>query len=212
MNPDRLIEALVEDLTPVRPAASWPLSLLTWSLASWPIVGIAILLAGPLRPGALAALGASPRETIEPVLGVLAGLTTVLAGLELGVPGRLRTGWLIGPAGLLLAGWVALLASGLSDPLGSTAMLGKRPSCELQVLAFSLPPLSLGLWALKRRALFHRAAAGALVGLGSALIPAIWMQLACMQDPLHELTHHAAPILLMGAAGALAARALLPTG
>jgi len=43
----------------------------------------------------------------------------------------------------------------------------------------------------------------------AAALPAILMQFACMLDPVHALTHHVTPILVLAAAGALVGRLAL---
>jgi hypothetical protein len=155
-------------------------------------------------------LALAPRYTLEFSLAVLGGFAAIAAGLELGVPGHLGTLRLLLPSIALPLGWIALLGYGLLDPVIETGMQGERAFCSYQTFAFALPPLGLALFALGRRALFARTATGVLVGIGAAAIPAAWMQLACLYDPLHSLLHHLVPVALAGGLGGLAARWLLP--
>ncbi len=46
--------------------------------------------------------------------------------------------------------------------------------------------------------------------MAAAAVPALMMQWACVYAPDHILIHHLLPVLAVGAAGALAARLLLP--
>jgi hypothetical protein len=210
MNRRDFIDPLVEDLGPVRAAEPTASTLVVWTLFAWLVAGALVLGTGPLRDGAIATLATSPRYTLEFILAVLGGLAAVLAGLELGVPGESRVIRLVGPPFLLLGGWLAIVVYGLGNPAIETGLLGKRPYCDIQTLLFAFPALGIGLYALGRRALFMRTATGALLGLGAASIPAAWMQLACLYDPLHALTHHLAPIAIVSVLGSLAARWLLP--
>jgi uncharacterized membrane protein YdbT with pleckstrin-like domain len=59
--------------------------------------------------------------------------------------------------------------------------------------------------------LWPRATAAA-AGAAAAAIPAILMQLACMYDPLHALSYHLTPVLMVAALGALAGPVVLTRG
>jgi hypothetical protein len=88
-------------------------------------------------------------------------------------------------------------------------MLGKREGCWMQVLAFGMPPLLAGLWALRALAPLRRALAGALLGAAAGALPGLLMQAACMYVPEHILTAHIAPIAGLAAIGALLGRLVL---
>jgi hypothetical protein len=69
-------------------------------------------------------------------------------------------------------------------------MLGKREHCFWQTLLFSLPSFAALLWLVRGlMPLWPRATAAAAAA-------AILMQLACMYDPLHALSHHLTPVLI----------------
>ena len=61
MDKQRLIRDLVDDLAPVPRLAGVGTSLTLWLLASWILIGGAMLLTGPLRPGVGGQLSDSPR-------------------------------------------------------------------------------------------------------------------------------------------------------
>jgi len=204
------VEHLIEDLSPVRAAEPTTSTIAVWVSLAWLIAGTLVLATGPLRDGAIATLATSPRYTLEFILAVLGGLTAVLAGLELGVPGESRISRLAVPPVLLFGGWIAIVVYGVGDPAIETGLLGRRPYCDVQTILFAFPALGIGLFALRRRALFLRNTTGALLGLAAASVPAAWMQLACLYDPQHALTHHLAPIGLVGVVGGLATRWLRP--
>ena len=208
-HPD-FVEHLIEDLSPVRPAEPAVPTVALWTSLAWLMAGSFVLATGPLREGAIATLATSPRYAIELILAVLGSLTALLAGLELGVPGESRIPRLVVPPLLLLGGWVAIVVYGLGDPVIETGLSGMRPYCDVQTTLFAVPALAIGFFALRRRALYMRTTTGALLGLAAASVPAAWMQFACLYDPHHALTHHLAPIGLVGLLGGLVALWLLP--
>ncbi len=198
-----LIDALIEDLTPVRVARSWGSAVLLWAGISWVFVTSAVLMSGPVRSGAVAALVASPRSGLKLCLGLATGFTAIWAGLEIGVPGTPNTRRLWIPPLILFSGWLGLIAYGVAHPLFEVSMLGRREHCLAQSLVLATPPYLLALWLLRERIITAHAGAGLLVGAAAAAIPALWMQLGCLYDPVHALKFHLTPILIVGLAGAL---------
>ena len=83
--------------------------------------------------------------------------------------------------------------------------------CFIETLLVSLPPFSVALYLLRGRILFARAGAGLLVGMAAAAIPALWMHVTCMIEPLHVLTFHLSPVLIIGLLGAIVAHRVLPS-
>ena len=208
-NPE-LMDSLIADLTPVRPAMSWPLAILFWCVVSWLFVGCEILINGPLRDGLAAELLGSPRYVLELALAFAAGLVAISAGLEIGVPGAPSPMRLSIPPLILFSTWALIVATGALQPPIVAVFAKMRASCFTETLLVSLPPFALALHLLRRRAILFRGGAGWLVGAAAAAIPAFWMQLACVTEPHHNLTAHLSPILIVGLLGAVAARALLP--
>lgn len=206
---DPLIDALVDDLAPVRRPPGDAASLALWLAVSWTVVLGATLAAGPLRPGALDQLVTTPRFLLECLAGAAAGVLAMAAALRLATPGRSRPRRAAAPALGLAALWVAQIAVGWSWPSLEVSTLGKRPHCFVEILAYSVPPLLLGLWLLRRRLALERFATAALLAGASASLPALLMQLACRYEPTHGLLYHLGPLLLVAAFGSLAGR-LLP--
>ena len=204
----QLIDLLVRDLEPVRPAPSWQSATGGWLAASWLIVGTLILATGSLHADVLARLIEQPLVGAGVILGILTGVGAIAAGLELAVPGAPPAGRLLAVPGLLLAAWLGVLLIDLSHGHGSGALeqMSNAPHrllCPMQTLLFALPPLAIALVQLDRRVPVASPLAGAVVGLAAGLVPAVWMQLACIADPLHTLTHHLSPVLLLAPLGAL---------
>lgn len=205
----QLIDLLVQDLEPVRPAPSWRWATGGWLVASWLIVGTLILASGSLHADVISRLIEQPLVGAGVILGILTGVGAIAAGLELAVPGGPPSGRLLAVPGLLLAGWLGLLLIDLSHGHGGGAVAEMmnapgRLLCPMQTLLFALPPLAIALVQLDRRVPVASPLAGALVGLAAGLVPAVWMQLACVTDPLHTLTHHLSPLLVLAPLGALA--------
>lgn len=182
-----------------------------WCVISWFVVGAAILASGPVRDDLLGELIRSPRFALELTLGFAAGLAAIWTGLEFGVPGA-RSGprsW--APPLLLFCCWTLAIGYGLIHPNNAATMNGKRVHCFIETLLVSLPPFSVALYLLRGRILFARAGAGLLIGMAAAAIPALWMHVACMIEPLHVLTFHLSPVLIIGLLGAIVAHRVLPS-
>lgn len=197
-----LIDWLESDLAPARRLAAADLVSTLWLAATWLFVVEATLWVAPLRPGAASQLVASPRFAFECLVGLGAGVSAICAALRLGLPRPTAWSSATVAALVLTALWVAAYVYGLRDPSLEPSMLGKRPGCALEVLAYGTPPLIAGLLLLRRRAALQRAWAGALVGAAAGAIPGLLMQLACMYAPDHILIYHLGPIALLAAVGA----------
>ncbi len=200
------IDLLVRDLEPVHPAPSWRSATGGWLAASWGIVGTLILATGSLHADGLAHLIEQPLVGVGVILGILTSVGAIAAGLELAVPGAPPAGRLLAVPGLLLTAWFGVLLIDWSHGSGALEQMSNAPHrllCPMQTLLFALPPLAIALVQLDRRVPIASPLAGAVVGLAAGLVPAVWMQLACVSDPLHTFTHHLSPLLLLAPLGAL---------
>ena len=198
-----LISSLAEDLQPVGRALS-PMALaLAWLLGSWNFVTALTVATGPMRPGFATQLAAEPRFLLESVLGLAVGVLAIRATAGLGIPSPRSALRQAAPALLLFVAWVGVYVYGLYDPALAPSMVGKREYCYLQTLIYAGPPLAAGLWLVRRAAPLARVWTGALAGAAAASLPALMMQLACMYDPAHILSHHIAPIAAAALAGGL---------
>ena len=205
MNSQRdLIDSLVSDLAPARPASSPNLQALGWFAISAAYIVLATSAIGPLRANAFAQLLAEPRFLFEMLLGLVAIHALSFSLFQSAVPGILtrRRVWI---AAGLLAIWVASYVVGLVSPALEPSMLGKRPHCYLETLILALPPLLLGLFGLPRLFPLSPVRSAMAAGLTAGMFPALYMQIACMYDPAHILAFHIAP----GAAVALCGLALV---
>lgn len=204
---ESLIDTLAGDLQPVRPVAArlWQQALL-WLALSAAYVALMTALTGPLRPGALQQLAAHPRFLAECLAGVAAILALALVGFRSAIPGALSRKALLLAAGLTLV-WVLNYVVGLASPTLEPSMLGKRPHCYLETLMLGLPPVLAAIYWQQRLFPLRPLVSAALVGLAAGMLPALYMQVACMYAPGHILMWHILPGALMGG---LAPLMLLP--
>ncbi len=200
---DQWIEELAADVRPVpRPGRVGHLIVAWWIVSFVAVLG-AMLTQAPLRPDVFEQLTSHARFAFETSLGLAAGVVAIAWALRLGLPAPGTRGQRVAPAiGVLLA-WMLFYVVGLWAPSLEPSMLGKRAGCYLQVFFFGLPPMTAGLFLLRRLAPLDRVGSAALVGAASGAIPGLLMQLGCMYVPEHILTHHIAPIFALSALGAL---------
>lgn len=202
---EELIAQLTAELTPVR-AASPPLRVAgLWWLGSWLFVINVTLLTGPLRPGAFVQLATSVQFAAESLVGLLAAALIAAWAFEDSIPGTRRQGLLY--VGLVAAAmWLIAYVAGLEYPALEPSMAGKRDDCVLQTLLFAGPPMAAGIWLIQRNYLpLAPLRSAALIGLAGAMLPALFMQFACMYDPAHILRFHILPIPVVVLAGVLGA-------
>jgi Negative regulator of sigma F len=190
---DELIRALSRDLQAVRPPPE-PLAMATgWWLATWLFVVTVTITAAALRPGAAQQLWESPHFLLESLTGLLAGWLIALAAFRSSIPGDGQRGLLSAGMGLGLI-WLLSYVVGLEFPALAASMAGKRADCFLETLVYALPPALLGRWLCGRYMPLAPARTTALIAVSGAMVPALFMQLACMYGPEHILTHHILPI------------------
>ncbi len=199
-----LISELSSDLAPVTAPRNINRLAAAWFLLGALFVVVATLLAGPIRPGALAQLGNHPRFLLETLLGVAAILWVSLSAFRASVPGALTRGFML--TGVALVGiWLAQYVIGFISPALEPSMLGKRGHCALETVLYALPMTLAGLFIVHRRYPLRPAQAGIFVGLAAGMLPALFMQIACMYEPTHIIGYHILPGLLVAVVGALIA-------
>jgi hypothetical protein len=201
---NELIDELSRDLAPVRRSPRPDRLASAWFVSGAVFVVLATYLAGPARPGAFAQLLAEPRFLLETLLGVVAIFWTSLAAFRGAVPAALsRRFALIGSVLMLI--WLAQYVFGLIDPALEPSELGKRGFCSLEVVVYSVPLIAAALFFVRRLYPLSFVRTAVSVGLAAGMMPALYMQLACMYAPAHILPFHVLPGLLMAlAAGGLA--------
>jgi len=201
---DKLIESLSSGLQPVRRPLSANLTALLWLITSVGfVIGITAWF-GPIRANALSQLATEPRFLLEMALGAVAIAFIAVMAFRTAVPGAAtRRGVLIG-LGLILL-WLANYVLDLSYPALEPSMLGKREHCVVETFLFALPPAGLALLLSRRFFPLRPVYSAFLFCLAAAMLPALYMQLACMYVPAHILQMHILPGLLVTMAGTLCA-------
>lgn len=198
---NELIAGLSRDLAPVSRAPDVNVQALVWFLASAVYVVAMTHLLGPIRPGALAQLVSEPRFLLESLLGVVAIIWICLVAFRASVPAALSRGFATGGIVLLLL-WLAQYVIGLVNPALEPSSLGKRGHCYFETIAYALPPIIAALFLIRRLYPLRYVRTSMWIALAAGMLPALYMQLACMYEPVHILKLHIAPGLAMVLAGA----------
>lgn len=193
---ERLIDSLSRDLAPVAPARNVNLVGLAWLLSSAVFVVAVTQSVDPVRPGVLDQFAEAPRFLLETLLGVVAISWTGLLAFRSAVPGELSRKF--AAAGLaLMALWLAQYVVGLFSPALEPSEWGKRPFCYLETMIYSAPPILAAVFIARRLYPLHYTRTAMLLALAAGMIPALFMQVACMYDPSHILLLHILPGLSM---------------
>jgi len=197
-----LIQSLSKNLNPIKKPGNILIASGIWLLVSWLYVIFAAIQIGPIRVGALQALTQSSHFALESTTGLMvSGLFCLLAFRE-SIPGRDNDQimWL---AILVAAVWVGIHIIGIITPALEPSMEGKRAHCVMEAFFYSIPPLLLGYSWIFRRYPLNTIRTGVYLGISAGAIPALLMQFACMYKPMHILSHHIAPIMVITLIGAL---------
>ena len=198
---DDLIAGLSRDLAPVRKAPDVNRLALAWFLLGAIFVVVATRLAGPLRPGVFAQFTAEPRFLLETLLGVAAIAWMSLVAFRGAVPAALTRRFAIVGAVLMLL-WLAQYVFGLVNPALEPSELGKRGHCSMEVMLYSTPLILAAMYFIRRLYPLAFARTALSAGLAAGMVPALYMQLACMYESVHILSMHIFPGLVMGLAAA----------
>ena len=201
---DELIESLSHDLEPVSPVPNINAIATVWVLMSTVFVVAMTYLMGPVRPGAFSQLVSEPRFLLESLLGVAAIIWISLVAFRAAIPASLGKSFAtIGS--VLLSLWLAQYVIGLVSPALEASSLGKRNHCYFETMAYSLPPILVGLYFIRHLYPLRFIRTSMTLSLAAGMIPALYMQLACMYEPLHILSFHVLPGLAMVLVGAVSA-------
>jgi len=203
---ESLISNLSSNLAPVSPPPNINRLAIAWFALSAIYVVAVTQLFGPIRPGAITQLSTEPRFLLETVLGVAAILWFSLLAFRSAIPAALTRQF--AAAGLvLMALWLAQYVVGFISPALEPSKLGKRNYCYFETMVYSLPAILAGLFFIRRLYPLRPVRTAMSVSLAAGMLPALYMQLACMYEPAHILAFHILPGLLMVGVGAgIAAR------
>ncbi|RTR39439.1 DUF1109 domain-containing protein [Shewanella canadensis] len=208
-NHDSLIANLSRNLAPVPPPPNINKLAMLWFCLSAFFVVVLIHLMGPVRPGAFSQLLKEPRFLLECLLGLAAIIWVCQLAFRDAIPGAL-TKQFYAFGIMLMVFWVAQYVIGFVSPALEPSMLGKRDHCFTETLLYSLPLILSGLFLIRRLYPLRPVRTAMSISLAAGMLPALYMQLACMYGPSHILTHHILPGLLMVPIGAAIAKLWRP--
>jgi hypothetical protein len=198
---ESLISNLSNDLVPVSRPPNVNKMAMAWFLLSAVYVIIVTQLFDPIRTGAVSQLADQPRFLLESMLGVAAILWVSLLAFRSAIPAALSKQFAV--AGLILmALWLAQYVVGFVSPALEPSSHGKRDFCYIETMVYALPVILAGLLLVRRLYPLRPVRTAMSIGLVAGMLPALYMQLACMYEPSHILTFHILPGLLMVAVGA----------
>ncbi len=198
---ETLIANLSSNLAPVSRPPNINRLAVAWFLLSAIYVIVVTHLFGEIRPGAIAQLSTEPRFLLETLLGVVAIFWFSLLAFRSAIPAALSKRFAI--AGLVLMTlWLSQYVIGFVSPALEPSRLGKRGYCYIETMVYSLPVILTGLFLVRRLYPLGFVRTAMSVSLVAGMIPALYMQLACMYAPAHILALHILPGLLMVGVGA----------
>ena len=162
----KTIDALVDDLAPVKVAPRPEGLAILWLFASLVWVIGATMVSGAVRPGVLQQLADHPRFLAEVIFGLVGIGAVIVAVLRSASPGTAVRGlaWL---AAVTLGVWLGNIVLGFEVPTLELGMLGKRPHCFSETLLYALPPFFAGAYLLRR--LYPLRPNASLLGAGLAV-------------------------------------------
>jgi hypothetical protein len=205
MRTDELIVELARSAGPVRPLPSPSIRLARWTVATAPLMALAVIVIGP-RADVMAAMSDPAFVGIAGVT-ILTALLSAASTLVLGIPGAERSMWQrVLP---LLAGglWALALVYLLTIEGSALRRLQQWPFhwlCLIEIVGLSVGPAWALMMMLRRAAPLRKAWAGALAILAAVALGAAATQFLCpLDDPAHQLVGHAFPVAVLALLGAL---------
>lgn len=191
-----LIQSLSTNLSPVSRRGDIFMIGLLWFLFSWIYVISLSLFFGPVRAGALNSLITNSQFAFESFVGLISGALFCTIAFQESIPGLHRS-WFVRLTYLTALLWIGCYIIGLSFPAIDPSRLGKRAHCVVEAYLYSMPPMIIGYFLIYRRFPLNSLRAGLCIGVSAAMLPALFMQISCMYDPRHILTHHLGPAIVV---------------
>ncbi len=203
-----LVEALAAAIRPVRPL--WPVRV---RLGLWLLLEALALLWVATHTGnnVVRKLGHLD-YAIEVALFAAAATLAATLALRAAVPGRSTSPREVALAIVLALIGTALMAVGepmrMGYPLGEFLHVGI--GCALETCVLAALPWAALWWAVRRGAPMRAAAAGLLTGAAALLFAFALMRINCpIDEPLHLVTWHLLPVVVLTALSAVAGAAWL---
>ncbi len=203
-----LVEALAATVRPVRPL--WPVGA---RLGLWLLLEALVLLWVATHTGNdfVRKLGHLD-YAFEVIFFSATATVAAMLALQLAIPGRRAGSREVALAIVLVLIGTALVLVGepmrTGYPLGEFLHVGI--GCALQTCVLAALPWMALWWAVRRGAPMRGAAAGASTGAAALLFAFALMRIKCpIDEPLHLVTWHLMPVLVLTALSALAGAAWL---
>jgi len=204
------INNLVGDLKP-RPRVSSPNKVfLIWAIVNFVFVSLIIPFTGSMREDWSTDLFTNWQFILEFALGIIVSTVAGYFLFHHAIPSdeqaEGKTKWI--PVALLGIFSLVIFMS-LFFPAKVPSDEGYRAGCLHQLIGFSIPPLLVLLYHLRRNAPVNLLYVGFLAGVASAAPFATAMHLACAYDPKHILIFHIFPVIVMALVTAAAVNLFL---
>ena len=200
-NRSELISELASDLTVTSRAGRTVDMIIYWLVFNFTVT------TGPFREGSLQQAYDNPQFFLESLIGLLAIVFLGVSAFHSAIPVNISRLKQFSPAILLLLIWIGFYVGGILSPALEPSMLGKRNFlCYVETILYGLPSLMLGLYIIGRLWPLNGAWTGLAIGLAAGATPALVMQFACMYVPVHIITHHLIPGLMLGVIGFFAGK------
>lgn len=98
----------------------------------------------------------------------------------------------------LLALWLGFHVWGLYSPALVPSMLGKREHCVYESFSYTLLPIMAAFILTKKLCPLKPLQCSFALILAAAMLPTLYMQIACMYEPQHIIKLHVVPSLITG--------------
>lgn len=194
-----LVKNLTAELKPVKPWMSPEKRLGIWYFTHVATMAIYLFATQPLESKVLTDL-AKPHFLFENLLFLSFTMSAAYLAFLSVVPGT-KPSRVMKFGILTFCLLMGSLLIGFYSPAREISMVGKRAHCLLEVGFLSiLPMVSLGLL-IRNGVILDKWKTYLSAGLASALIPAGYMHIACMYDPMHIMSFHIAPAIGAGLIG-----------
>lgn len=190
-----LVDRLAADLKPVRPL--WPVRR---RLTLWLAIEIAILTQTLIETSNQWRLKLEhPIYALDIAFFAVAAVIIAAMALRAAVPGRESSRWQIGLAmALAVIGTAMLFATPMRTNLSLSDFASIGSHCAWATCVKALLPWIALWWAVRRGAPGNGAGAGAMVGAAAMLFSFAIMRLDCpLDEPLHLVTWHLGPVLIV---------------
>ena len=190
---NQLIESLVSDLPQSQRRVLPPLLIGgVWFLIALLLSSLVMFFIQPFRPGVLVQIQTVPLFAVELVSGFCALALLSIAAFKSAVPGESKHYLLLGFACLLV--WLSVVLSGFVEPILHPSMAGKRETCYFEAVLYSTSCALFSIFLLQRRYSLQPLVTAGVAAIWVGFVPAYLMQVSCMHEANHSLTHHLLPM------------------